>query len=274
MFMENPKFEFDAYNTPPFTGSDLMRLFPSFFFYCQDVGIVGTASWQAKQGHYATADWVGSSYAVMRALESVGVRFSVTGLDHIRNLTGPAVFIGNHMSIMETFILPALIGSFTETTFVVKQSLVDYPVFKHIMRSRDPITVTRSNPREDLRAILEGGERRLAAGSSIVVFPQTTRTTSFDPGDFNSIGVKLAKKAGVPIVPIALKTDAWGNGRCLKDFGRINPSLEVHFAFGSPLQVQDRGREEHEEIVQFISGKLGEWQCSALGQGGATCRAR
>ena len=128
------------------------------------------------------------------------------------------------------------------------------------MRSRDPITVTRTNPREDLRAILEGGELRLKAGSSIVIFPQTTRTTSFDLADFNSIGVKLAKKAGVPIIPIALKTDAWGNGRYLKDFGRIRPSTKVHFAFGAPLSVQDRGREEHESIGRFISDKLTEWK--------------
>jgi len=107
--------------------------------------------------------------------------------------------------------------------------------------------------------VLEGGEQRLKAGISIVVFPQTTRTPTFDPTDFNSIGVKLAKKAGAPIVPIALKTDAWGNGRYLKDFGRIKPSSKVHFAFGNPLWVKDRGREEHEEIVRFISDKMAEW---------------
>jgi 1-acyl-sn-glycerol-3-phosphate acyltransferase len=163
------------------------------------------------------------------------------------------------MSILETFVLPGIVAPFRETTFVVKQSLVEYPVFKHVMRSRNPVAISRTNPREDLRAVLEGGEQRLNAGISIVVFPQTTRTTVFDPADFNSIGVKLAKKAGVPVVPVALKTDAWGNGRYLKDFGKIRPSSKVHFAFGKPLWVQDRGREEHDEIVQFIVEKLAEW---------------
>ncbi len=96
-------------------------------------------------------------------------------------------------------------------------------------------------------------------GISIVVFPQTTRTTLFDSKDFNSIGMKLAKKAGVPIIPLALKTDAWGNGRFLKDFGRIRPFSKVHFAFGKPLWVRDRGREEQEEVVRYISEKLAEW---------------
>jgi len=39
------------------------------------------------------------------------------------------------------------------------------------------------------------------------------RTVAFDPALFTSIGVKLAQRAGVPVVPLALLTDAWGNGR-------------------------------------------------------------
>ncbi len=252
-------FQGDAYHTAPDQGWALLRAFPSFFFYCQDLVIVLRASRQAKQGRYDTAAWASSSHDIVRALETVGVQFEITGVDHIRRLDAPCVFIANHMSILETFVLPGIIAPIRETTFVVKQSLVEYPVFKYVMRSRDPVTVTRSNPRDDLRAVLEGGEQRLKAGVSIVVFPQTTRTNRFDPADFNSIGVKLAKKAGAPIVPIALKTDAWGNGRYLKDFGRIRPSSTVHFAFGEPLRVQDRGREEHEQIVHFISDKLRAW---------------
>ena len=164
------------------------------------------------------------------------------------------------MSTLETFILPTLIAPFKDTTFVVKQSLVDYPVFKHIMRTRDPITVGRTNPREDLKAVLEGGAARLQAGMSVIIFPQTTRTSVFDPEQFNTIGVKLAKKAGVPIVPIALKTDAWGNGALLKDYGRIDPSKKVYFAFGKPLQIKDRGTEEQHKIVEFIAGKLKKWE--------------
>jgi len=99
----------------------------------------------------------------------------------------------------------------------------------------------------------------LHAGTSIVIFPQTTRTPAFDPGQFNTIGVKLAKKAGAPVVPIALKTDAWGTGTYLKDYGRIAPSRKAHIAFGEPLRIKDRGAEEHQKIIEFIIGKLAEW---------------
>jgi 1-acyl-sn-glycerol-3-phosphate acyltransferase len=128
------------------------------------------------------------------------------------------------------------------------------------MRSRDPIAVTRDNPREDFKAVMEGGIKRLEQGISIVVFPQTTRSSDFDASQFNTIGVKLAARAKVPVVPVALLTDAWGNGRWLKDLGAIDPKKKVYFDFGEPLTVKGRGAEEHQKIIEFIEGKLSEWR--------------
>lgn len=248
-----------SYTTKPGRVAILARLLPSFSFYLRVIRIVRQASKKAKRGDYDTAAWCGSSLEALRALEYVGSRIEVTGLDNFQKLEGPCIFIGNHMSTLETFVLPVLISSFKEATFVVKQSLVEYPVFKYVMRARNPVTVGRTNPREDLKAVLEGGAERLKAGTSIIIFPQTTRTPVFDPEQFNSIGIKLAKRAGVPVVPVALKTDAWGNGKFLKDFGRIVPAKTVHFSFGSPLHIKDRGGDDHQQIIDFITEKLKEW---------------
>jgi 1-acyl-sn-glycerol-3-phosphate acyltransferase len=249
----------DEYVTAPRPIPLTARWFPSLDFYWHAFLIVLTSSRQAKRGRYGTPEWCGSSLATLRALEHVGVRVHIAGVNHFRDLPGPCVFVGNHMSTLETFVLPAIISAERESTFVVKQSLVEYPIFKHVMRSRNPITVGRSNARDDLKAVLEGGTDRLKSGTSIVIFPQTTRTAVFDPEAFNTIGVKLAKKAGVPVVPIALKTDAWGNGTWLKDYGAIRPELPVYFAFGEPMTIRDRGTEEHEATIAFIKGKLAEW---------------
>jgi len=254
------RFPDDSYRTGPRKISLLARLMPSFMFYPSVVGIVRAASRKAKQGRYDTREWCESSLATLRALEGVGVRVEIDGIGHFRSVDGPCVFIGNHMSALETFVLPVIIAPIKDATFVVKQSLVEYPVFKHVMRARNPVTVGRSNPRDDLKAVLEGGAERLKAGLSIIIFPQTTRTPVFYPDQFNSIGIKLAKRAGVPAVPFALKTDAWGNGNWLKDFGRIDPAKTVHFAFGKPLRIGDRGSEEHRQIVEFIQAKLKEWE--------------
>ncbi len=253
------RFDHNSYKTETRRLSLPARLMPSFTFYLHLLQIVRRASTKAQQNQYGTREWCASSMETLRALEQVGVSVEITGIDHFRALTGPCVFIGNHMSTLETFVLPVIIGPIKDITFVVKQSLVEYPVFKYVMRSRNPITVGRSNAREDLKAVLEGGAERLRAGLSIVIFPQTTRTLAFNKEQFNTIGIKLAKKASVPVVPLALKTDAWGNGRYLKDFGRINPALTVHFAFGEPLTIKDRGVEEHQRIVDFITEKLREW---------------
>lgn len=252
-------FKNGSYKTASIPVSLFSRACPSCAFYADVFSIVYRGSARAKRGHYPTAAWAHSSLETLRALERVGVQIEITGVDSFRTLDRPCVFIGNHMSTLETFVLPAIIAPFKDVTFVIKRSLIDYPVFKYIMRSRDPIVVDRTNPRKDFEAVLEGGTARLKAGRSIIIFPQTTRTAAVDPETFNTIGIKLARKAGVPIVPIALRTEAWGNGRLLKDFGKIDPSKPVHIAFGKPLWIKGRGVEEHQEVMEFILGKLKGW---------------
>ncbi len=93
----------------------------------------------------------------------------------------------------------------------------------------------------------------------MIIFPQSTRSTVFKPEEFNSLGIKLALKAGVPVVPIALKTDAWGCGKRFKDFGPINTRKKVHIEFGEPMRVEGRGAEEHKKIIEFIHERLERW---------------
>lgn len=249
-----------VYRTDPKTVPFLSRTFPETVFYSRLLAIVYRASVKAKRGQYGGAEWSNSSFDVIRSLENVGVSLEITGIKFVEQLETPCVFIANHMSVLETFVLPAIIRPLGKVTFVIKESLLEYPMFKHVMRSRDPIAVSRTNPRQDLKAVLDGGMDRLKKGISIVVFPQTTRLHSIDRKQFNTIGVKLAKRANAPIVPLALLTDAWGNGKYLNDFGKIDPSKKVYFAFGEPMWVQGRGSDEHETIINFISGKLQEWK--------------
>ncbi|MBE0644850.1 MAG: 1-acyl-sn-glycerol-3-phosphate acyltransferase [Bacteroidetes bacterium] len=248
----------DSYHTPADRRTSFLP--STLAFYLGVVAVVFRSSHRAKRGRYGDTEWVDSSIDIMNAVERAGCEMHIEGMDNIRALEGPAIFIANHMSTLETFVLPSLINPVRRCTFVIKPSLMDYPVFGPVMRSRDPIVVTRDNPRQDLQTVLDEGARRLADGTSIVLFPQTTRSSNFDPAKFNSLGVKLAKKAGVPIVPVALKTDAWKNGKMLKDFGPIDPTLPIHIQFAPPLAVDGNGREQHEAAVAFISEHLRMWQ--------------
>jgi 1-acyl-sn-glycerol-3-phosphate acyltransferase len=250
----------NVYRSPKRKKTPMALLSPGFVFYRKMAGVVLRSSRWAKRGVYTAERWISESIKIVRALESVGAVFEIENLSVIKTIKSPCVFIGNHMSTLETFVLPGIIRPFKPVTFIVKDSLITYPVFKHIMISRDPIVVGRTNAREDFQTVMTGGVERLNKGISIVVFPQTTRTSKFDPHHFNSIGVKLAKRAGVPIVPVALKTEAWGNGKKFKDFGKIDPSIPVHLCFSEPVTVSGNGREEHEHIIEFIIKKLRQWK--------------
>lgn len=252
-----------AYRTPEGASSWLACRLPGAVFYAHIARIVYQAARLARRGRYDNARWVRSSIDTVRALESVGGRFEIEGLEVVRGLARPCVFIGNHMSILETFVLPCLIAPYRDVTFVIKESLISYPWFGHVMRSRDPVVVGRENAREDLRVVLEEGAARMAAGVSIVIFPQTTRSVAFDPRKFNSLGIKLARRCDAPVVPFALKTDAWGLGRRFKDFGRIRPERRVRIRFGEPLAVRGSGKEEHAFVLRFIAASLESWRAAA-----------
>lgn len=253
-------FASDSYVSPEFRPSFLTRSWPSLTFYTRMLWIVLKAAADAKKKRYDGETWARSSETTVRALEKTGCRLEIKGLEHFRTLQGPCVFIANHMSTLETFALPAMIQPWKPVTFIVKQNLLNYPFFGSVLGARSPIVVGRTNPREDLTRVLEQGTQRLTEGQSVIVFPQSTRTPQFEPAKFNTIGIKLAKRAGVPVIPLALKSDAWTNGHLLKDFGPIFPERIIRFAFHAPLSVIGQGKEEHRQIVAFITSQMDAWK--------------
>lgn len=248
-----------VYFTPSQTPSPVARAFPSLHFYTSFLREVLRRSSMARHGQLGAEEWYEGSLAVLRALERTGVHIQIEGMNAIKQAAGPVVFIANHMSTLETIVLPGMLQPIKDVTFIVKRGIVEYPIFKHIMLARDPIVVDRINPREDLAVVLESGCRQLAHGRSLVVFPQTTRTLTFDTEKFNSIGIKLARNANVPVVPVAVRSDAWGIGRVVKEIGKIDPSKPVRFAFGAPLTVEGRGNVTHQAVITFIRRHLEAW---------------
>jgi len=209
---------------------------------------------------YDTKAWSDSSFEIFRFIEKTGGIFHISGMENILKSIEPVLFISNHMSTLETMILPSLIAPHREVTFVVKDSLVKHPLFGDVMRSRNPIVVGRVDPRKDFEAVMIGGMELLTQGVSIIIFPQSTRNLEFKPEEFNSLGVKLAKKAGVKVVPIALKTDFWGNGKIIKEIGPLDRHKEIYFRFGEPFPITGNGKEENQKIIDFIQESLKKWK--------------
>jgi 1-acyl-sn-glycerol-3-phosphate acyltransferase len=223
------------------------------------VWIYVVAGRMIRRGIFNIAAYAERSFKSVCVTEDAGGQIEVTGLEHLAGTSGPVVIIGNHMSSLETIMLPALIMPFKQVAFVVKQALLEHAVFGPIMRAVKVIPVGRVNPREDLKTVLTQGEALLRQGVSVVIFPQATRSAEFDIGGFNTLGVKLAARAGVPVIPLALKTDFMGNGKRFKDVGPVDPQKVVHYAFGAPLQVPDNGKLAHEAVVNFIRSHIEQW---------------
>ncbi len=230
-----------------------------FMYYVRIAMAFLSARLDGCRGKLTRERWLKASIKCLKAVESAGGRLNVSGLEGVANQKGPVVYIANHMSILETIILPSFTLIYNDVTFIIKNELRNYPIIGGVMKALNLIAVYRKNPREDLKIVLNEGFHRIRQGCSVVVFPQATRSTVFHPKNFNTLGVKLARKAGVPVVPIALKTDFHGTGRWIKDIGPINPQRLLYFKFGKPTPVIGNGQATHQFVVEFISQNLKNW---------------
>ena len=255
-------FPGDGYDTPPGCPralSEYLLLGSRWSVYSHFFATVLRSRALAVRGLYDDEAWAASSLEVIRNLERCAARFRIRGLDKPRKAAGPVVFAANHMGTLETLVLPGLICPMKPVTYVVKQKLMDGFIWGPVMRSRDPIAVGRKDPRADLETVLREGQARLEKGISIIIFPQGTRTALWRREGFNSLGIKLALRAGVPVMPIALKTDFWGSGGLFRGFGPVHREREIHFEFGDPLVPSGRGKAEHELCLDFIESRLKAW---------------
>ncbi|MCK5169254.1 MAG: 1-acyl-sn-glycerol-3-phosphate acyltransferase [Bacteroidales bacterium] len=238
---------------------DRIFLNTRFYFVIKYIQLIFKNRKLALKDKYDRKSWSLSSYDVFKLIENCGGKFHIDGFDNLRNCKEPVIIVSNHMSAMESMIFPCLIAPFMEVTFVVKESLAKHFLFGPVMRARKPITVGRLNSREDLISVMKQGQGFLKEGTSVVIFPQGGRRETFKPEEFNSLGVRLAKSAGVKVIPMALKTDFWGNGKLVKDLGPINRDKPIHINIGEPVTIKGSGKEENQQIIDFITSNLEVW---------------
>ena len=230
------------------------------YFVWRCIKVALDMSNRAKNGKYNYNEYIEHSLIALNLIEDVGAKVQVEGIENLKKVKDePVIFVGNHMSTLETQVLPAFILPIKPAIFVVKKSLLNFPIFGRIVSATKPIAVGRTNPREDFKTVMDEGLELLKKGTSIIIFQQSHRHPNFEPEHFSSLGIKLAQKAGVKIVPIALKTDFWGNAKYIRDFGPIRRHEPVHFSFGDPIAVEDINKETNNKIIEFIEKNLQNW---------------
>lgn len=232
----------------------------SFFYYIAILKNMCFSRYYISRGEYTAQKWHDLSLDMLNTIEHFGGDFEITGLNNLQQIKSPVIFVGNHMSTLETFVFPSLIVPYTNLSFVIKEDLLKIPLFGSIVGNTYPITVSRHNSRSDLQRVFSEGLDRISKGRSICIFPQGTREPIFHAKKFNSLGSKLAAKAKVPIIPFAIKTDFWAQGHLIKDFGLIYPKRPIKIAFGEPLPADMDSKASQKACLEFIIEHLRQWE--------------
>lgn len=212
-------------------------------------------------GRLDTDKWAHFCFETVRKAEAFGTRVRVEGWQARQAHDGPVVYLANHMSTLETIMLPFVLLAYGPFNTVVKASLSHLPCLEKAAAHMGLVPIGRTNPREDLMTIFSVGCERIARGESFLIFAQGTRQPVFARKGWSSIGAKLAEKAGVPVVPVAVKTDIQptrpGGGGWAKDFGTVDPARDIRIACGPALT--GRSRDVHAASFDWIRTKLDAW---------------
>lgn len=215
----------------------------------------------ARRPNFMNEYWSEFGLMVYRLIERLGGRIEIKGFDKLNNHGKPVVFVCNHMSSLETYLLPSILMAWPGLIIVLKESLAHYPFFGQVVRSVDPIRVNRKNALEDLRTVLNQGSEGIKNGRSALIFPQGARYRTFDAKTFNTLGVKLAKKADVDVVPIAVSTDFLRIGKKHRDLGMtVHPKSPIKISCGDIISKDLSPKEMNDKAIEFISNQLKEWE--------------
>ena len=138
----------------------------------------------------------GWSRALLRILQ-VDVR--VEGEENVP--AGPAVYAANHASALDILVIFGWLP--VDFRIVFKRSLRFVPFLGWAIWLGGHVPIDRSNPFR-ARKSLEDAARRIASGTSVVLFPEGTRSADGRIGRFKRGSFSLAIEAGVPVVPVSL----------------------------------------------------------------------
>ena len=129
------------------------------------------------------------------------ISLNVKGLENLES-DRQYVFMVNHQSNID---IPILVQSLIryQLRWIAKKELLWVPLFGWAMWASKHITVDRSDPLDAVKS-LERAKRRIAAGISIVVFPEGTRSRDGRLLTFKKGGFLLAVKTRTSIVPVTI----------------------------------------------------------------------
>jgi 1-acyl-sn-glycerol-3-phosphate acyltransferase len=150
-------------------------------------------------------------------------RFTIEG-ERPRDIDHRAyVVVANHESQADPFLLSWLPW---DMRWVAKEELFKPPLTGWVMRFGGDIPLRRGDG-DSVRTMMEECERALAAGISIMMFPEGTRSKDGELLPFKEGAFRLAIRAGVPVLPVALAGTRQMRPKHSKWFGRADAVARI-----------------------------------------------
>lgn len=215
-------------------------------------------------GKLDTDKWAHFCFSTVTGAEHLGMRVILDGFKNREAVDGPVVYVCNHMSTVETILLPPVVLTYGPFNIVAKQSLSHLPFLEKAAAHMGMVPIGRKSPREDLVNMLKVGVEKISAGNSFLIFPQGTRRKAFERAHFSSIGAKLAERAGCPIVPLVVDTRCQPTRekgifrKIFKDFGTVDTSYDIRLSCGPAIPC-GKAKAMHEQSFDWMASRLEEW---------------
>jgi 1-acyl-sn-glycerol-3-phosphate acyltransferase len=102
------------------------------------------------------------------------------------------------------------------------------------------------------RVVLSGLDRRLAAGISVLIFPEGTRSRDGKLGSFKKSGFLTALKSGVPIVPVGVS----GARAVLGAQGPVIRRGPVTVRVGRPIPTAGLGVKDRRALMERVRKEI------------------
>ena len=188
------------------------------------IGLTLQGVFRWKRGLYALGH-----AGVRLALTSVGIRYTVSGLDYVPQDRG-VVFCANHQSNVDPPVLFAALHP--QLHILYKAELRRFPVMRLVFDAGEFVAIERGN-RDRAMASISRGAEALRSGRSFLIFPEGTRSRTGELLPFKKGGIIMAIEAQAPIVPVAIQG---GRGAMRKGSAIVRPA-SVTVRVGKPIET-------------------------------------
>jgi 1-acyl-sn-glycerol-3-phosphate acyltransferase len=171
------------------------------------------------------------------------------------------VYMSNHQS---NFDIPVLLSALpVQFRWLAKAELFKIPLFGRSMRGAGYISIDRSNRKSAFKSLARAADM-IRKGTSVMIFPEGTRSSDGSLLPFKKGGFVLAVDAGVPIIPIVISGthDIMPKGRMLIS------SRRVRIDVGNPIQTSDYTRKTKDDLMTRVRAAMSEASTVAAEGGG------